>query len=120
MSDVVISVEALGKRYRIGERQAYKTLRETLMKGVSAPIQRLRSSRFGRHSAAGGHTALDHIWALKGVSFEVTRGEVIGIIGANGSGKSTLLKILSRIVKPTEGQTSVSGRLGALLEVGTG
>src|SRR6478672_1759921 len=111
MPDTAIRVEAVSKRYRIGERQTYKTLRESITKSFSAPFRWLRSP--------GVDTPQQHIWALKDVSFEVKAGEVVAIVGANGSGKSTLLKILSRVVRPTLGQTTVYGRLGALLEVGT-
>jgi len=112
MSEVVIRVENLGKRYRIGERVPYLTLRDALARAVTAPLRSLRSP-----SQANEAT---QIWALRDVSFEVRRGEVIGIIGANGAGKSTLLKILSRVVKPTIGHAQIRGRLGSLLEVGTG
>jgi lipopolysaccharide transport system ATP-binding protein len=112
-----IRVEGLGKRYRIGASQAgYRTLRETLMSAPSRPINALRSAagmrRQRREDAA--------IWALRDVSFEVAPGEVVGIIGRNGAGKSTLLKILSRITEPTAGFAEVRGRVGSLLEVGTG
>lgn len=119
MGDTVIRVEGLSKRYRIGEQQQYKTLRDTLAAGWSAPARWMRSSRNGV-SMSEDETDHDHIWALKDVSFEVRRGEVLGVVGANGSGKSTLLKILCRIVRPTAGMSEVHGRLGALLEVGTG
>jgi lipopolysaccharide transport system ATP-binding protein len=114
MSDVAIRVENLSKLYRIGGPQArYQTLRDTVMDVAAAPIQRLRRLR---QPAQPDHT----IWALKDVSFEVQQGEVLGIIGRNGAGKSTLLKILSRITEPTEGQANIYGRVGSLLEVGTG
>ena len=104
MSDIAIRVENLGKQYRIGQREtAYKTLRESIMN--------LFARRDGKP---------DTIWALKDVSFEVKRGKVVGIIGRNGAGKSTLLKILTRITEPTEGHAEIHGRVGALLEVGTG
>ena len=117
-SDVAIRVEGLGKRYRIGGRQArYNTFRETLTDAFTAPFRRAGRLLRGHGSAAD----LDRtIWALRDVSFEIKRGEVVGIIGRNGAGKSTLLKILSRITEPTEGKADIYGRVGSLLEVGTG
>jgi lipopolysaccharide transport system ATP-binding protein len=117
MSDLAIRVENLGKRYQIGGPQApYKTLRETLTDLVGSPLRRVRALAGGQ-PARGGQEAL---WALRDISFEVRRGQVIGIIGSNGAGKSTLLKILARITEPTEGQAELRGRVGTLLEVGTG
>ena len=117
MTDIAIKVENLGKLYRIGQFAGYKTIRETLMDVASAPFRRIRS--IGHQPSAATHQA-NTIWALKNVSFEVKRGEAVGIIGRNGSGKSTLLKVLSRITAPTEGRVDINGRVASLLEVGTG
>jgi lipopolysaccharide transport system ATP-binding protein len=117
MSDLAIRVENLGKQYRIGGPQPnYRTIRETLVDGIRGPFRRLASVVRGQSSAAGNGS----IWALKDVSFEVRHGDVLGIIGRNGAGKSTLLKILSGITEPTEGRAELRGRIGSLLEVGTG
>jgi len=116
MTDIAIKVENLGKLYRIGQFAGYKTIRETLMDVASAPFRRIRS--ISNQPSATSHQP-NSIWALRDVSFEVKRGEAVGIIGRNGSGKSTLLKILSRITAPTEGRVEIHGRVGALLEVGT-
>lgn len=113
MNDVVIRVEDLGKRYRIsGPSANYDTLRDTVAGAVRAPIHALRR-RGARHDS-------EEFWALREISFEVKRGEVLGIIGRNGAGKSTLLKILSRVTRPSAGWADVCGRVGSLLEVGTG
>jgi len=118
MSDVAIRVEQLGKQYKIGVRRArYRTLRESLSSALTGPFQRVW--RKEREDLNANQTA-STIWALKDVSFEVKQGEALGIIGRNGAGKSTLLKILSRITEPTEGCAEVRGRVGSLLEVGTG
>jgi lipopolysaccharide transport system ATP-binding protein len=117
MNDIAIHVENLGKRYRIGTApERYKTLRDTLVAGVKVPINRLRYGPSGRSASSSSHT----IWALRNISFDVPRGKVLGIVGRNGAGKSTLLKILSRVTEPTEGSAEIHGRVGSLLEVGTG
>ena len=106
---VAITVDSLSKKYRLGQYQAaYGTLRETLVHAGR------RVTRKEHHRPAS------EIWALRDVSFEVPEGQVLGVIGRNGAGKSTLLKILTRIAFPTEGRAEIRGRVGSLLEVGTG
>jgi lipopolysaccharide transport system ATP-binding protein len=116
MADIAISVQGIGKRYRLGRVQKYRTLRDSLIRAAGAPIRALRALTGSRSAASSSRD----FWALTDVSFDVRRGEVIGVIGANGSGKSTLLKILSRITEPTVGRGEIRGRVGSLLEVGTG
>jgi lipopolysaccharide transport system ATP-binding protein len=110
MSNIAIKVENLSKKYFIGEsNESYKTLRDSVTKCFTSPFHHFTHS-----------PNRQEIWALKDVSFEVKRGEVVGIIGRNGAGKTTLLKILSRITEPTKGYAEIRGRVGTLLEVGTG
>jgi lipopolysaccharide transport system ATP-binding protein len=119
MSDIAIRVDNLGKQYRIGGRQeGYQTFRESLMDALQSPFRRLGALLEGRNGQP--QDPQETIWALKDVSFEIRQGEVVGIIGRNGAGKSTLLKILSRITEPTTGRAEILGRVGSLLEVGTG
>jgi len=119
MSEIAIKIENLGKQYKIGsEKASYRTLRESLVDVASTPFRRAASLLRGE---SYGASDLDRtIWALKDVNLEIRQGEVVGVIGPNGAGKSTLLKILSRITDPTEGQALIRGRVGSLLEVGTG
>ncbi len=133
MSEPVISVNKLGKRYRIGVKlEEDRSFREALLNTVKAPIRNFKRLRkltnfddnkkpkpLALNSSQSAQSD-DTIWALKDVSFEVNKGEVVGIIGKNGSGKSTLLKVLSRITEPTTGCVEIKGRISSLLEVGTG
>lgn len=108
-SEPAIVAEGVGKRYRLGERESYRALRDVLAGTVAAPFRRQRKPGASRE-----------LWALEDVSFTLGRGDVLGLIGANGAGKSTLLKVLSRITDPTRGRVTLRGRVGSLLEVGTG
>ncbi len=118
-SEPAIGVERISKKYRIaGPQESYRTLREALTDAVTQPFRRALRLLQGNPSGAADLTR--EVWALREVSFEVAPGEVIGVIGRNGAGKSTLLKILARITSPTEGTARLSGRVGSLLEVGTG
>src|SRR5438874_13101179 len=111
MNDLAIQVHDLGKEYRLGADERYRTFRESIVRTLRAPLDRLR----GKHTPKTAR-----FWALRDVNFDVKQGEVIGIVGRNGAGKSTLLKVLSRITEPSAGYADVYGRVGSLLEVGTG
>ncbi len=116
MTAFAIRVKGLGKDYPLRHgRTPYKTAREVIVSALSAPFSRLRGGPTNR-----ANTRAERFWALRDVSFDVTPGEAVGIIGRNGAGKSTLLKVLSRITDPSEGFAEVHGRIGSLLEVGTG
>jgi lipopolysaccharide transport system ATP-binding protein len=112
LEPVAVRIEGVGKRYKIGAlHPGYATLREMLGDALAAPFRRLRGDDSKRRET---------IWALRDVNMEVRRGDLVGVIGHNGAGKSTLLKILSRITRPSAGSVEIKGRVGSLLEVGTG
>ena len=112
MTDAVIKLEALGKRFRIGgPGPSYRTIRESLIDAIRSPLSAFRN----RHNSDA-----NSFWALRNLDLSVTPGEVVGLIGRNGAGKSTLLKILASITYPTTGCARVRGRVGSLLEVGCG
>ncbi|MGH7926316.1 MAG: ABC transporter ATP-binding protein, partial [Candidatus Binatia bacterium] len=122
MKHIAIKAENVGKTYRIAAKQEkYQTLRDSLSRGLSAPLRTLRSKfRSGAGCVLKDSPTTETYEAIKDVSFEVEQGEIVGIIGRNGAGKSTLLKILSRITEPSRGFIDLHGRVGSLLEVGTG
>lgn len=121
MSDVVIRAEGLGKKYLVGhesQQERYTALRDVVGRTVKGFVRSGCDMLRGRQLIAGDE--VEEFWALKDVSFEIKRGDVVGIIGRNGAGKSTLLKILSRITEPSAGRVEIKGRVASLLEVGTG
>lgn len=119
MNEIAIQVEGIGKKYHIGKTQArYQTVRETLTDAIRSPFR--RAGKLLRGQATGAAELDEEMWALRDISFNVKHGEVVGIIGRNGAGKSTLLKVFSRITEPSEGRAWIRGRVGSLLEVGTG
>lgn len=119
MSDIAIRVNGLGKEFRIGSlMQKTDSFRDVITGTVTAPFRRARALLSGQAYGAAGLN--ESVWALKDINFDIKQGEVVGIIGHNGAGKSTLLKVLSRITEPSEGYAEIYGRIGALLEVGTG
>ena len=120
MVDVAIHAEGLSKRYKLGQIQGYKALRDVITDVVYSPFRASARLARGGSLIAPRRAPEGRLWALKDVSFEVKRGEVVGVIGRNGAGKTTLLKLLTRITEPTEGFAAINGRVGSLLEVGTG
>jgi lipopolysaccharide transport system ATP-binding protein len=126
MSDLAIRLENIGKLYRLGQTVGYGTLRDSIAHMAAAPFHRLSKAHSNGTRTVKDGTSYSHyhgpeyIWALKDISFKVKQGEAVAVIGSNGAGKSTLLKILSRITSPTTGYAEVHGRIGSLLEIGTG
>jgi len=120
MGERAVIVEELGKKYRIGvPRPRYKALRDQIAEALTWPLRAVGNLVSGKGRPLE-HAHAAEFWALRNVSFEIKRGEVVGVIGRNGAGKSTLLKILSRITEPTIGKAEICGRVASLLEIGTG
>ena len=116
-NETVIKVQNIGKKYNITHQQGgYLALRDVIANVLKSPFKFLKQ----KAAKVAGISKNEEFWALRGVNFEIKKGEVVGIIGRNGAGKSTLLKILSQITPPTEGEIKINGRVGSLLEVGTG
>lgn len=120
MNDYAIRAENLGKQYRIGRREKYRMLRDTLLDAASSTIEAIQSIGQKKNTDEVESESRPTIWALKDVNFEIQHGESVGIVGSNGAGKTTLLKILARVTAPTKGRVHLRGRVGSLLEVGTG
>lgn len=118
MSNFALRVQGVGKEYQIAKVRQHETFVEQMSSFVTGPIR--RASKLLRGQQTGAAELDDTFWALRDISFDVKVGEVVGIIGKNGAGKSTLLKLLSRITYPSEGRIELFGRMGSLLEVGTG
>lgn len=119
MKNAAIIVENISKKFQIGSKQSsYPTMRDMLTNACVNPLRKIQTFFSGKPYTFAGQT--ETLWALQDISFEVQHGEVLGIVGSNGAGKSTLLKILSKITRPTKGRAILNGRLGSLLEVGTG
>jgi lipopolysaccharide transport system ATP-binding protein len=112
MSNVAIKVEGICKRYRLGRRERYVALRDVLTRAASLPLRAFKGGTVQDEA--------EYLWALKDVSLEIKHGEILGMVGRNGAGKTTLLKVLTRITRPTAGRIRIWGRVGSLLEVGTG
>ena len=124
MSEITIKVRDISKKYRMGETNEFRTIRENITKAISGGAKKLFSG-LGRNGNAGypvkqTEKKENFFWSLKDVSFNVSHGEIVGIVGRNGAGKSTLLKIITGITEPTEGRIDIYGRIASLLEVGTG
>src|SRR5580700_523005 len=131
MSETVISIENVSKKYTLRHKksgEAYTTLRDEIARRAAAPFKVIGRKLSGKNrsnvsdppNSSYARNSVENFWALKDVSLEVKRGDVLGVIGRNGAGKSTLLKILSRITEPTQGRITIRGRVASLLEVGTG